>query len=479
MGRQAWVRWLTLLASVAGLSAGAAGAGEGVSAEAMRWQQLEQRLQALEARNAELEVSLGDDHLRDSEPELVTRLKAVEFQALGMQKQARMVEALEGITAGLSLTQILQQSRSGTPDDARLNYRGDVFISLPGGEVGQASGAIFAQFRLGQGEGLSTLPSSFSGSNAAAFALADESPDNSVALLAQAWYQLDVPLPLGGYKPRSKETLTLNFGKLDPFLFFDQNSIADDETTRFINSALVHNPLLDAGGDIGVDSYGFTPGLRLAYSSEQYKPTQWGLSLGVFGAGSGAQYAGHVSQNLLIAQLELSALPMRGLRGNYRLYGWHNRAAVAFANEFDARRESHRGLGLSLDQRLGDALTVFARLGWSTAGRQRFDRAWTLGLELGGNDWGRSADALGLAWGRLRASNDFERLSATLDADADGNADFGWQANGAEQLAELYYRWRLNPQFELGPDLQWLHQPAANTGVADSWITGLRAQLTF
>ena len=81
--------------------------------DADRWAQLERRLQTLEARNAELETSLADDHLRDSEPELITRLKAVEFQALGMQKQARQVEALEGITAGLSLTQVARGGGTG------------------------------------------------------------------------------------------------------------------------------------------------------------------------------------------------------------------------------------------------------------------------------------------------------------------------------------------------------------------------------
>lgn len=444
-----------------------------------RLEQLEQRLQALEARNAELETSLGDDHLRESEPELVTRLKAVEFQALGMQKQARMVEALEGITAGLSLTQIAQCTSSTTPDESQLNYRGDVFISLPGGEIGQADGAIFAQFRLGQGEGLGTLPAGFSAPNAAAFRLGDESPDNSVALLAQAWYQLNIPLPLGGYKPRSKETLTINFGKMDPFLFFDQNNVADDETTRFLNSIFVHNPLLDAGGDIGVDAYGFTPGLRLAYTSEQNKPTSWGASLGLFGAGQGAQFQRSLSAPLLLAQWEISPMLGQGLRGNYRVYAWQNRRAVAFANEADSRTETHRGLGLSVDQRVHDALTVFARLGQSTTGHQRFDRALTLGVDVGGSYWNRAADGLGLAYARLASSDEFASAAPTLDVDADGNPDFGWQANGAEEVVELYYRLRLNKQFELGPDLQWLHRPGANPDATKLLIAGLRVQLTF
>ena len=447
--------------------------------DADRWAQLERRLQTLEARNAELETSLADDHLRDSEPELITRLKAVEFQALGMQKQARQVEALEGITAGLSLTQVAQAARGGAVDESQLNYRGDVFISLPGGEIGQADGAIFAQFRLGQGDGLTALPPTFSAPNAAAFRMAGGNADDSAALLAQAWYQLQIPLSPDGYKPHARESLTLNIGKMDPFLFFDQNAVADDETTRFLNSALVHNPLLDAGGDLGADAYGFTPGLRLAYADERRKPLTWGVSAGLFGAGSGAAYNRSLSAPLLLVQLEVSSVLGQGLRGHYRLYGWRNPRATAFANAADPSTERHQGIGLSLDQRLHDALTVFARWGRSTEGSQRFDEALTVGVDVGGSYWNRAADGLGLAYFRLDTSRDFALVAPALDADGDGVADFGWQAGGAEAGVELYYRLRLNRQFELGPGLQWLHRPAANAAAPDLRVASLRLQLTF
>ena len=97
-------------------------------------------------------------------------------------------------------------------------------------------------------------------------------PDDSFGILAQAWYQLTVPLPLGGYKPRSRETVRLTFGKIDPFVFFDQNAAADDESAKFLNNAFVHNPLLDSGGDVGADRYGFSPGVVAGYRNERSKP---------------------------------------------------------------------------------------------------------------------------------------------------------------------------------------------------------------
>jgi hypothetical protein len=303
--------------------------------------------------------------------------------------------------------------------------------------------------------------------------------DASTVLLAQAWYQFDIPLPIGGFKPASRESLTFNFGKMDPFLFFDQNTIADDETTRFLNTAFVHNPLLDAGGDVGVDAFGFTPGLRLAYDNRANKPLAWGASLGAFGAGSGAQFSNSLDRPFVIAQIDSAQKFFGGLDGHYRLYAWQNNQATPYANEADVTAEKHTGWGASLDQRVGDATTLFARYGQQTRGRVRFDRALTLGAEFGGSDWGRGADAIGLAWGELRASDDFRAEAPTLDADADGNPDFGYAPDRTEQVAEIYYRARINPQFELTPDFQLIRHPGADPEAATVKVVGLRAQATF
>ncbi|MDO8706896.1 MAG: carbohydrate porin, partial [Sulfuricaulis sp.] len=98
---------------------------------------------------------------------------------------------------------------------------------------------------------------------------------------------------------------------------------------------------------------------------------------------------------------------------------------------------------------------------------------------FGGSYWDRGADAVGVAFGQLHTSVDFRNDAPTLDADADGNADFGYAASGAEQLIELYYRWRIHAQFEVSPDLQHVSRPAGNGAAKDLNLIGLRAQLTF
>ncbi|MFN3397721.1 MAG: carbohydrate porin [Sulfurimicrobium sp.] len=444
-------------------------------------EELAQRVKTLEENNARMETALESDRLSEKDPEVITRLKDIEFRTLSMQKQARMIESLEGITVGASLTMVAQSANkaavaAGEPGSA-LNYRGDVSVTLPGGSIGNADGKVFAQFRLGQGNGLALNNTLSSTPNTTAFSLTN--PDDSSAMLAQAWYQLGVPLPLGGHKPYSREHLEINFGKIDPFVFFDQNVVADDESSRFLNNAFVHNPLLDSGGDAGVDAYGFTPGVRIAYHNERQKPEWWRASMGVFGAGKGAGYDHSFSAPFVIGQLEFGRKFFGGLDGTYRLYAWRNGQSTAFQNEFDSTIERHSGVGASIDQRIGDATTLFARYGKNLSGKVRFDQALTLGAEFGGNYWNRSADSIGVALGWLRTAGDFRADSATLDADADGNPDFGYTATGAEQLAEIYYRTRLNKNLELTPDFQLIRRPGGDQSAASAKVLGLRAKVSF
>lgn len=443
--------------------------------------ELAQRVKTLEENNARMETALESDRLSEKDPEVITRLKDIEFRTLSMQKQARMIESLEGITAGASLTMVAQSVNkaavaAGEPGSA-LNYRGDVSVTLPGGVIGNAEGRIFAQFRLGQGNGLALNNTYTSTPNTTAFSLTN--PDDSTAMLAQAWYQLDVPLPFGGHKPLSREHLEINVGKIDPFVFFDQNVAADDESSKFLNNAFVHNPLLDSGSDAGVDAYGFTPGMRIAYHNETQKPEWWRASLGVFGAGKGAGYDRSFSSPFVIGQLEFGRKFFGGLDGTYRLYAWRNGQSTAFQNEFDTAIERHSGWGASIDQRVGDATTVFGRYGKSLSGNVRFDQALTVGAEFGGSYWNRGADGIGVALGWLRTSGNFRGNSATLDSDADGNPDFGYTATGSEQLAEIYYRTRINKNLEFTPDFQLIRHPGGDKSASTAKVIGLRAKVSF
>ncbi|MBS4095263.1 MAG: carbohydrate porin [Sulfuricella sp.] len=433
---------------------------------------VDKRLKVLEENHARVEQGLARENLSETEPELTSRLKAVEYQSLEMQKQSRVIEALEGITAGASFTTVAQRASGGPNNEVQLNYRTDITASTPAGTIGDVTSKIFGHFRIGQGKGLGNLMTAFSGANTSAFQLGTaEQADNSAVMLAQAWYQADIPLPLGGFKPRSKETLTVNFGKMDPFAFFDQNAGANDETRQFLSSMFVHNALLDnpLAANVGADAYGFSPGVRMSYLNEWSKPENFRLSLGVFGAGPGANFSRSFTSPFVIAQAETKQMFFGGLAGNYRVMVWRNGQAPTYVS---GETRPHRGIGLNFDQRVGDGVTLFGRYGRAWGERLAFDQTLSLGAEFNGSYWNRGGDSLGVALGLNKVSADFRNDAPTLDG-------FGYAAQGVENVVEVYYRYRLNKQFEITPDFQWLRRPAGNGEASSVKILGARAQLVF
>lgn len=135
---------------------------------------LDRRVQSLEEAQAKITQGLNSEDISQYEPELTSRLKAVEYQSLNSLKAARVIEALDGVTAGVSLTTVAQRpggvatgSAAGT-DNSQFNYRADAFVTLPLPKVGDTASRLFAQFRMGQGTGLNGL-ATYSKPNASAF----------------------------------------------------------------------------------------------------------------------------------------------------------------------------------------------------------------------------------------------------------------------------------------------------------------------
>lgn len=449
--------------------------------------QLTERIEKLEKANAELIQRLNGaasaaERQQQNQASAPVSLPAssVATPPASAQKAAALIDAVDGIKAGVSFTTVAQRADRGVKSDgsgdSALNYRGDVSVTLPAGALGEAQGKLFAHVRLGQGSGLAASTYRFSPPNATAFQLGGVSqPDDSAAMLAQAWYQMSVPLFRDAAQQATGQSLTFTFGKIDPYLFFDQNAVANDETRQFISSVFVHNALLDAGHDSGVDAYGFAPGMILAYGNEVAAGSGYGLSAGVFSAAGGAQYRHSFSSPFVIIQAEIRRQWLNGLDGNYRVYYWRNGQGV----DLDRNFSRHVGWGLNLDQRLYDGLTVFARAGRQLRGQVQFDQTLSGGVEIGGSYWGRADDALGIAFGSQRSSGEFRNRSAMLDTNGDGIADFGYTAQGEEQMLELFYRFRVHKQFELSPDFQYLRHPGGKPDGNTIKAIGLRAQVSF
>ena len=423
-----------------------------------------QRVRKLEAGKAELKKALKEPYISAREPEVAARLKAVESRVYSYLHAARTVESLQGVSAGGGLTMV-EQGRTGGPtvdkdQDSAINYRGDATLSVPAGEYGNAKGFVFTHFRMGAGLGLRNPDGAFSSLNITSFQRPNSIASDSTVTLAEAWYQFTLPLPVGGNPDRSYRHLEFNIGKMDPFVFFDQNAISDDETRGFINQSFVHNPLLDTGNDAGLDHFGFTPGIRMAYVYDVYRPITYELSVGVFGAGNNASFKGNLKSPFIIIQAETAQRFFSGLNGHYRLYVWNNGQGV----DIDGAVRSHKGIGLSMDQQVGDYIALFGRYGHQLQGKVKFNQTVTVGAEIRGASWGRSGDAVGVALGWLNSSNEFRQVSA---------------ASGAEQLAEVFYRYRFNKFIAISSDFQYVRYPGGNKASSGLAAYGLRTQINF
>ncbi len=484
--------------------------------EAELLRKLSERLEKLEARNAELEkklearntdlekqvktlksesdavnAALDSPRLSQYEPELTVRLKAVEKDALEMKKAAKIAEGLEGIKVGASLATVGQKA-FGLPDGvengpSQLNYRADVSVELPLKPVGDIDHKLFAHLRMGQGLGLNApfknLGYFSSAPNALAFRASGSSPDDSVTILGQAWYQAAIPLPFLGFKPYSRETLEVTFGKMDIFGFFDQNKGAGDESKQFLNSVFVHNPMLDAAGEVGVDANGFQPGFVVSYFNWFDKPQPWRVSVGLFGAGDRASnYQRSLTTPLLMVQAE-KQMRFDGLLGNYRIYGWNRSKGT----DWDGNHAKHTGVGVSIDQRIGDGITLFSRYGKLINGELPFNQAFTAGAEFSGSYWGRAADAIGIAGAWLQSGKGYRnqlQQAYLMDQPDDSSvvrltAGNPFLPQGAEKVAEIYYRYRVSPQFELSPDFQYVTNGGGNTDAKSVKVFAVRANIAY
>jgi hypothetical protein len=225
-------------------------------------------------------------------------------------------------------------------------------------------------------------------------------------------------------------------GKLDPTNYFDRNAFANDETSQFLNAALVNNPMLKQPPNGPGAVVRWDVGRDLSLSLGAHAPNDLGHDLagGPYGIG------------------EIDFHSARFIDGNYRLW------ARSSTLPTDHRRQTW-GVGVSVDQRLTPQFGVFGRAGFSLIeGTDRTFYAASTGLQWTGPLWDRPKDRLGVGYS-------FQR-----------------EVQGEEQLAEAYYNMFLTDRFSVIGNVEWLFTgPNQVTGKTnrDVVIPGVRAVVGF
>ena len=404
--------------------------------------------------------------LKKQETELEAQKEEVAKQKETLAQQGRESKALSALQAALShmefsadVTGIVQgTSNMDGGDSTDGAYTFDFGIATHFGGYG----SFYIHLEGGDGEGLNDDVPSFSVPNYDAYATLNNNNETDLTI-SEAYYEFSL----------FKEKVTLNVGKMDVSVLFDENEAAGDETTQFLSNIFVKS----MGLTIPEPDNFYCPAMmvkinpvdliELRFVGASVEDNDWeDLFTHAFGA----------------AQVNVRP-KIKGRQGNYRFYAWiDGRNHVKNSNlgvVTDSYKDSHAdqyqtGFGVSFDQELTDNLIAFFRYSYTDDDLATwvddhwemipFNQVWSVGFQVSGAFWNRKDDAVGLAYGQTLLTDDYK--------DANDHT-------GDEQYVEAYYRFQLHERFALTGDVQWIKNAGGNSDASDIFIFGLRSQVDF
>jgi len=258
------------------------------------------------------------------------------------------------------------------------------------------------------------------------------------------------------------EALNLSVGVQDLTAFADATAVSNDEGSQFLADSLVNNPTV-AFPD-------YTPSLVLNYGSDDTLNAT-ALVANAYGLGDNPnvnygelfKFGRDKNTGLKKGIFALGELRLPG-EVAFTLGGW-TRTSELPQHLGGANKSSAFGVYANGDGILGENTLWSARFGWNSG--KRTDEVTThasMAVEHSYRD--DHVIALGVAWNGL--SSDFKSTFANA-------------ANPV--VAELYYRWQINEQIAISPDIQYwsnansLSTTTAGTVGGSAWVYGLRVQI--
>lgn len=434
------------------------GSDEAATQEALR--RLEARVEALEKKVAEQDKCLKEQKscmLEQDKKIAQYESRLAQFDTDLHRQVGAPIAIAEGLTIGAGATMVVQGSDktnnvAGKAAEGRADasYSADVTIGKEFKEVG---GKAFLHLEVGTGAGLEDDLTLYSNVNR------DADNDNNVRL-TELWYE----------QAFLNDKAAATFGKLDPTAYFDDNEIANDETTQFLGRIFRNSSTIEFPDN--------TAGVRLAYI-----PLAWlEFGYGIFDADSDWEKIGDNLFNIgqVTFKTKLFDLP-----GNYRLLAWHSNLSHTKWLDTAQTKEDAFGFGLSFDQKVNNTTTAFLRYGWQdprvynpnlmATGDFNYSlkQSWSAGLQVEGKPWGRENDVLGFAVGQIFPSDDYKKA---------GSSSVASPAAKTEGHLEAYYRVQVNDNLSISPDLQYIWNPFGKDAADDTgaiFVGGTRVQVDF
>jgi len=153
------------------------------------------------------------------------------------------------------------------------------------------------------------------------------------------------------------QRLALTAGRLDLTNYFDQNALANDESTQFISDALVNNQMLglDVNGTGLAAEFDAKTGFRAKFGFQQSNTDAKNLTDSLF----------------TLSEVGYTFTPFALPEGSYRVW---------FRTDNTADEAIRKGVGVSLDQKLTNVVGLFGRYGTQEVDGGERDRFYSAGV---------------------------------------------------------------------------------------------------
>ena len=228
------------------------------------------------------------------------------------------------------------------------------------------------------------------------------------------------------------QRLALTTGRLDLTNYFDANALSNDESTQFLSDALVNNQMLGlASNGTGVAAE-FDPknGFRLKFGLQQSNTDATNLSDSMY----------------TLSEVGYTFTPLALPEGSYRLW---------FRTD-NTSEDIRKGIGISVDQKLTNAVGLFARYGTQDLDDDGRDHYWSAGVGFQNGFIFNPQDTWGVGYSQMRL-----------------------QSGDREKLVEGYYNLLLTERLRLSFHLTHALETPAGGEKFGYLLPGVRLQAAF
>jgi high affinity Mn2+ porin len=364
------------------------------------------------------------------------------------------------------------------------------------------NGEFYLNPEIAGGKGISSALGIAGFTNGECFRIGDPSPALYLARIflrqhfalgeEKEWQEADAN-QLAGWVPSKRITLTA--GKFSIADVFDCNSYSHDPRTQFMNWALMSN----GAWDYPANTRGYTWGFMAEYIQPGFAARFSETMVPKYANGSVFDQDLSKARGETV-ELEKSfgddadglTIRLLGFR-NLSRAGNYEDAITALRNGTDSSMNVNTlttyggqkfGFGINIEsQILEGKLGMFLRGSWNDGKTATWvfteiDQNTQVGLNLNGKIWKRNNDELGIAFtanGISKEHQDFLNAGGYGFIIGDGKLPDYKQ----ESIAEVYYSARINNQFWLSLDYQYVQNPAYNADRGPVHVWGVRGHVYF